>query len=122
MCDGIATPVVIVWDTHGDPHTGGADAAGVGTVEFDLGPDDDGYLAANVRCGTRYMRFAVSLVGQPAAATAVFTSIKLNDREMLFDDAWICRDPYAPRLEDGSMPIRPMIPLVESIWRSCPAT
>jgi hypothetical protein len=122
MCRGTLFPVLVVWDSRGAPRTSAVmDADGIATVEFDLGSGDNGYLAANIYCRDLYMQFEETLIGDPAAATAVFTSIRVDGTELLYGEAQVCADPYAPRLAGGVMPIRPMIPLTPAIWRTCPA-
>jgi hypothetical protein len=110
-------PEIILWDTWGNPWVSGEWGE---RLEYPLGPADTGYLAVNVRCGSRYMRFPDALVGLSAVATGVFTSITLDGRELVDGEAMVCRDPWAPPLEDGSQPIRPLVPLVEAIWWTCP--
>lgn len=116
FCHDLA-PEIILWDTWGNPWVSGEWGE---RLEYPLGPVDTGYLAVNIRCGSRYMRFPDSLLGLSAASTGVFTSITLDGRELVDGEAMVCRDPWAPLLEDGTQPNRPLVPLVEAIWWSCP--
>ncbi len=116
LCHDLA-PEIILWDTWGNPWVSGER---VERLEYPLGPADVGYLAVNIRCGSRYMLFPDALVGLSATSTGVFTSITLDGRELVDGEVMVCRDPWAPPLEDGTQPNRPLVPLVEAIWWSCP--
>lgn len=116
LCHDLA-PEIILWDTWGNPWVSGEWGE---RLEYPLGPADTGYLAVNIRCGSRYLRFPETLVGLSAVSTGVFTSLTIDGRELVDGEAMVCRDPWAPPLEDGTQPVRPLVPLVEAIWWSCP--
>lgn len=112
-------PEIIFWDTVGAPVASGP---GIERVVYPLSPLDRGYFAVTIRCGGRYLRFPVTDVGRTAAATGVFRSITIDGRELSDEEVLVCRDPWAPPIEDGSQPIRPMVPLVDALWWSCPSS